>query len=445
MKATSITLLIFCCMPFKLFSQDSALSKTLKTWIKNPTSEISEKLRKISNSEVKTEAESKLICQALETIKSQLQASFDEKIENNIYELTALFQNASIREAANYLNDTGIPLLIDILSTIELKQYKTQAFSSCVPMMLKMFALYKNQEGWSKLAECVKSDFKNEEYMWSVILNAASDNESKYDLIIQALKGKIPSGFLGICYLDMCNSIAIRTNTFKHPFNSQQGFTFLDAIVKNSDPASESYIVSATASIPFLAKEYQGRLLEAVSGHKSIDIQMEAAWAGAKMGSNEVVDKLAGFAKDYRYSTKAITYLNELHLEDKIPGEIQAPDFQALSEMCNWLAHPNEFGAYPDQAEVYYKRNLYWPPAKEVRSIYLIKYTYKNHKEDGSDDVGIGLVGSVTFSLFGLENMLTLKPIELLAIHCNWELEKENYKDIKSGIELLKKHNKDIE
>ncbi|MBT1695978.1 hypothetical protein KK083_03760 [Fulvivirgaceae bacterium PWU4] len=432
-------------MPFKLFSQDSALEKTLKAWIKNPTSEISEKLRKISNPEVKAEAESKLICQALGIIKSQLQASFDEKTENNIYELTVLFQSASTKEAANYLNDIGIPLLIDILSAIELKQYKSESFFSCAPMMLKMFAVYKNQKGWNKLAECVKSDFKNEEYMWSVILNAASDNESKYDLIIQALNGKIPSGFLGISYLDMCNAIAIRTNTFKHPFNSPQGFAFLDAIVKNNDPAGESYIVSATASIPFLAKEYQDSLLETVSKHKSIDIQMEAAWAGAKMGGNESVDKLAGFAKDYRYSTKAISYLNELHLENRIPNEIQAPDFQALSEMCNWLAHPNEYGAYPDHAEIFYKTSLYWPPTKDVRPIYLIKYTYKNHKEDGSDDVGIGLVGSVTFSLFGLQNMLTLKPVELLAIHCNWELEKENYQDIKSGIALLKKHNKDIE
>lgn len=432
-------------MPFKLFSQDSALSKTLKAWTKKPASEISEKLRKISNPEVTTEGESKLICQALEIIRSQVQASFDEKIENNIYELTTLFQSASTKEAANYLNDKGIPLLIDILSTIERKQYQTQSFGSCAPMILKMFALYKNQEGWNKLADCVKSDFKNEEYMWSVILNAVSDNESKYDLVIQALNGKIPSGFLGICYLDMCNSIAIKTNTFKHPFNSQHGFAFLDAIVKNSDPAHESYIVSATASIPFLDKEYQDKLLEAVSSHKSVDIQMEAAWAGAKMGNNESVDKLAGFAKDYRYSTKAVIYLNELHLENKIPAETQAPDFQALSEMCNWLAHPNEYGAYPDHAEVLYKRNLYWPPTKDVRTLYLISYTYKNHKEDGSDDVGIGLVGSVTFSLFGLENMLTLKPIELLAIHCNWELEKENYQDIKSGMELLKKHNRDIE
>lgn len=432
-------------MPFKLFSQDSPLSKVLKNWIKKPGSEISVALGKISAPEVKTEAESELICQALETVQSQLQGSFDETIERNIYELTTLFQNASTKEAASYLSDRGIPLLIEILSTIEFKQYQSQSFISCEPMMLKMFALYKNQAGWNKLAECVKNDFKNEEYLWSVILNTVADNEAKYDLVIKTLNGKIPSGFLGICYLDMCNAIAIRTNTFKHPFNSPDGFAFLDAIVKNIEPGNESYAVSATASIPFLAREYQDRLLEIVSRHHSVDIQIEAAWAGAKIGSNGSADKLVGFAKDYRYSQKAISYLNELHLENRIPAEVLAPDFQALSEMCNWLAHPNEFGEYPDHAEIYYKKNLYWPPTRDVRDIYLIRYIYKNHKADGADEVGIGLVGSVTFSLFGLENMLTLKPLELLAIHCNWEFEKENYQDIKSGLDLLKKYNKDLE
>lgn len=432
-------------MLFGCFSQNnSPLSKTLKNWIKNPNTEISSELNKISNQEVKNENESKLICEALEILKSQLQNSFDEKIENNIFNVTALFQKATTKEAALYLNDKGITLLIDILELIKSKKYELKSYSSCETMILKMFAFYKNQNGLNKLSELVNTDFKSDSYLWSVILNTVSEDETKFSLIINGLNGKIPAGFLGISYLDMCNSIAIKTNIFKHPFNSQNGFAFLDNIVKNSKSEDESYVVSATASIPFLDKEYQDKLLGLVNDYKNIDIQIEAAWAGAKIGNEKSIDKLVNFAKDYKYSTKAVNYLNELHLENKIPTEINNSDFQALAEMCNWLSHPNEFGSYPDQAIIFDKRNLYWPPTKDTRTIYLIKYTYKKHNEDGSDDVGIGLVGSVTFSLFGLDNMLKLKPIELLAIHCNWELEKENYQDIKSGIELLKKYNKDI-
>lgn len=432
-------------MPFGLFSRNSPLSKTLRNWIKNPTTEISEELRKISEEDVKTANECELICQALEVINSQVTKSFDEKIANNIFSVAALFQKASTKEAANHLNDKGIPLLIDILFMIRSGQYESKPFSSCEPMILKVFALYENIEGLKTLSECVNSDFKNDAYLWSIILNTVSEDESKYNLIIDGLAGNIPSGFLGISFLDMCNSIAIRTNTFKHPFNSAKGFAFLQQIAESTEANHESYIVSATASIPFLDREYQDKLLQSVSKHTNVDVQIEAAWAGAKMGNTQSVDKLVDFAKDYRYHSKAVTYLNELSLKSLIPDEIQIPDFQALSEMSSWLSHPNEFGAYPDQAEVFYRKDLYWPPTQDNRTIFLIKYTYKNRNDDGSDETGIGLVGSVTFSLFGLENMLSLKPIELLAIHCNWELEKENYKDIKSGLELLKKYNKDID
>lgn len=428
------------------FSQNNTpLSKTLKNWIKNPKTEISEELNKIPNQEVKYENESKLICEALDTIKSQLQNSFDETLENNIFNLTALFQTASTKEAALYLNDFGIPLLIDLLETIESKNYELKSYSSCEPMILKMFAFYKNKNGLHKLSELVNSDFKSDNYLWNVILSNVAEDEAKYSKIINGLNGKIPAGLLGISYLDMCNSIAIKINTFEHPFNSSTGFAFLDNIVKKSTPENVSYVVSATASIPFLAKEYQEKLLESVNDYNNIDIQIEAAWAGTKIGKENSVDKLVNFSKDYRYSTKAVSYLQELHLENKIPNETNNSDFQALSEMCSWLSHPNEFGSYPDQAEIFDKKSLYWPPTKDTRVIYLIKYKYKNHNEDGSDEVGIGLVGSVTFSLFGLENMLQLSPIELMAIHCNWELEKENYQDIKSGIEILKKYNKDLE
>lgn len=445
MKSSSITFILIYCMPFGLFAQDSPLSKGLKSWIKNPGSELSNHLKKVQEPEVKTEAECGLICQALETVKSQMQTSFDEKLEDNIFELTGLFQKASTKEVAQCLNDKGIPLLTDILSLKKSKQYETKSISDCETMILKMFALYKNPAGLNRLSEYVNSDFKNEDFLWSVILNIISKKEEKYNLIIKGLKGKIPTGFLGISYLDMCNAIAIETSTFKHPFNSAGGFAFLEKTVNNSGPENESYIISVTTSIPFLSKEYQEKLFDLVSSHKNAEVRIEAAWAGAKIGNDKAIGKLVDFSKDYRYSSKAVDYLKELNLEAKVPGETQHPDFKALSEMCSWLSHPNEFGSYPDHAEVFYKKSLYWPPTKDVRTIYLVKYLYKNHKDDGSDQQGIGLVGSVTFSLFGPDDMLTLKPIEVLALHCNWELEKKNYKDIKSGVALLKKHNKDLE
>jgi hypothetical protein len=428
-----------------LFSRKKTLSKALEKWIKSPDTDLSDALNDLSDEGgVKEASESKLVCDALAVVKSQLQTSFDETIERNIYELTVLFQEASTEEAARHLNDHGIPLLVDILSIIQDKQYKSESFSSCEPMILKMLALYSNPIGLNKLSHCISIDFRDDDYLWSVTLNALTEHEEKYSPVINGLAGKIPTGFLGISYLDMCNAIAIQNSAFKHPFNSPTGFAYLAALTQDDDPEKESYIVSATASSPFLNKEYQESLLKTVEEHKNIDIQLEAAWAGAKAGNQRNVGKLIDIARNYRYSKKASHYLEELGLGDQIPAEASTFDFQALSEMSSWLAHPNEFGSYPDEAHIFDKRDLYWPPTKDNRTIYLIKYTYKGRNEDGSDEVGIGLVGSVTFSLFGLENMLQLKPIELLAVHCAWELEHEKYQNPAVGLALLKKHNKDI-
>ena len=193
MKSVSIAFILLCCLPFALFAQDSPLSKALKSWIKNPGSEISKQLKKMKEPEVKSEAECTLICQALETVKSHMQNSFDERTEGNIYELTTLFQTASEKEAAQCLNNKGIPLLVDILSLKKSRQYESGSGSDCEMMMLKVFAMYNSPEGLKKLSEFVNNDYKNEEYLWSVILNIASESPAKYYFIIQGLKGKIPT------------------------------------------------------------------------------------------------------------------------------------------------------------------------------------------------------------------------------------------------------------
>ena len=36
-----------------------------------------------------------------------------------------------------------------------------------------------------------------------------------------------------------------------------------------------------------------------------------------------------------------------------VPPEVRTPDFQALAELCGWLAHPMEFGALPDAVELF--------------------------------------------------------------------------------------------
>lgn len=147
------------------------------------------------------------------------------------------------------------------------------------------------------------------------------------------------------------------------------------------------------------------------------------------------------FAKDYRYGKKPVRYLKELGKESLAPAETKDEDFQALVELCHWLSHPNEFGSYPDAARIVDKRELYWPSTEDRRTMYIIEYTYKNYNEDGSDKIGVGMVGSITFCLFRIEGLANYSPEEIYAIHCAWELDLEDYENPETGLEILRRYN----
>jgi hypothetical protein len=66
-------------------------------------------------------------------------------------------------------------------------------------------------------------------------------------------------------------------------------------------------------------------------------------------------------------------------------------------------------------------RELFWPPTNDKRRLWLVKYSYKSD-EGGEPDRGVGMVGSVTFALFG-ESTIDLSPEDVYGLHCCWELE----------------------
>jgi hypothetical protein len=87
--------------------------------------------------------------------------------------------------------------------------------------------------------------------------------------------------------------------------------------------------------------------------------------------------------------------------------------------MCRWLAHPMEFGKPPTHIELYDTRELFWPPTGDRRRVWLFKYTYDEPDKRKS---GLGMVGSVTFAMFG-ETTADLSAEDAYGLHCAWELE----------------------
>ena len=118
-------------------------------------------------------------------------------------------------------------------------------------------------------------------------------------------------------------------------------------------------------------------------------------------------------------SSRAIRYLEEVGLAKQIPAEARNPDFTAIAEMCNWIAHPSEYERPPDDIVQVDTRQLYWPPTHDRRQLWVFRYRYD--KEDGEVNEGLGMVGSVTWAMFS-SNTTELSPEDVYGLHCAWEL-----------------------
>jgi len=308
--------------------------------------------------------------------------------------------------------------------------------------LMKMLAMSQLPECIEPIAELVKSGHKAGDYMWTTVLNYYIETKELADIIVNKLEGQLPGEFLGICYLDMLNSVCRKDDSFgPHPFSCPEGVARLEHYLTGDDPGYYSYAVSATAALPFLMESAWKKLLPIAVSHPDKTVQIEALWAGAKLGDKDCQAKLIEFAKDYRYADRCLEYLRELGLEDLIPEECQAEEFSILAEMSTWLSHPNEFGDYPTELSIVESRTLYWPPTKDERKLTIVRYRYEKWKDDDTDEIGVGLVGSVTFCLFGLDDLNERTPEEIFAIHCAWEMELDKYEKPKVGMAILQKHN----
>jgi hypothetical protein len=213
----------------------------------------------------------------------------------------------------------------------------------------------------------------------------------------------------------------------------------------------------------------QRELLELALNHRNHIIKLKAAWTAAKCGYDLGVQLLVKAAQDGSTSQEACRYLTELGRADAIPAEINEPTFQAMATMAEWLADPSEFDRPPDEIALYDTRELYWPPTGDRRQLWLFKFRYIWNEEEWEayneskdemtpevlhqmacekpgEQAGLGMVGSVTFGLFGEVKPDT--PLEhAYALHCCWELRANNdprapeKRSVEAGLKLLREFN----
>lgn len=420
------------------------LAKALRSGMNNE-GELYELLQPVGGELVATPEEAKLICSLLKTLPGdgEEQPSF----RSPVHALAAFFQQIETREAFEVLSEEGIPELCRLYKTLSEKGDDAR---DDVLFLLKILAMYRSEAGTECVLEAARKPYEPDAYLWSIILQRFDEKHPHSLRVIEELSDPLPPDFLGMSLLDAANHLAIAGLEFPHPFDSEEGISRLRGWLTSSDEDEFSYATSATASLPFLKSQASYDLLAVAMDHPHLDVQMEGAWAAVKRGNPSGAKLLKRWCTDPRYAQKAIRYLEELGLGDEVPEEARDPDFEAMAEMCAWLAHPNEFGRVPHEIELYDSRELYWPPTNDRRQMWVFKYLYEPDEPGEEPEEGLGVVGSVTFALFG-ETTANLKPLEAYALHCCWELQwtdderAPEERSVEAGLALLQESNPDLD
>ena len=334
-------------------------------------------------------------------------------------ELTRLFQSVTSIEAFRYLTLKGIPHLIE---AYDARMVDPGEFESDLLFALKIFARYGTEEGLNRVVDAAFSGALNDGYLWGVIFEQLGDSDPLIPSMIGRLSNPLPDRFACVAFLDWVNRLAREGVISSHPFNSPSGIERLRTWLTDEREDHFTHAHSATAALPFISDPPRSEFLALAMDHPDINVQMEAAWASGRLGSDAGVKFLSRLCLDRNLSVAARTYLEDLDREDAVPDEANEPDFVAMAEMCDWLSHPREFGRAPDEIELYDSREMFWPPTNDWRTLWIFKYHYHPMSEVDADNDGVGVTGSITFALFD-ETSAEMTPEEIYALHCCWELE----------------------
>ncbi len=395
----------------------SSLLQTALTRGLAPDGDLYEELSELGDYEINSLADAEALTRGL--------AEFVERaVENDdamsaFPELVRLFQSVTLAEAYRHLAVKGIPLLIEAYDArlIDPGECETDLLFA-----LKVFARYGTEEGLDRVVTAAFSVALQDGYLWAVIFEQLGDSDPLIPSLIRRLSTPLPDGFVCIALLDWVNRLARDKVITSHPFNNRDGIEKLRGWLTSSDEDEFSYAHAAAAALPFISDPPRTELLALAMDHPDIGVQMEAAWASGHLGSESGIKFLARLCLNRDLAITARTYLDELNRLDAVPDAANDPDFIAMAEMCDWLAHPQEFGLPPDEIEIYDTRELFWPPTNDWRPLWLFKYRYLSTGDSGSETIGIGMTGSIVFSLMD-EASPDLPPEDIYALHCCWELE----------------------
>jgi len=166
-----------------------------------------------------------------------------------------------------------------------------------------------------------------------------------------------------------------------------------------------------------------GKLRQVLAlGHRRL--RTEAAAALARLGEEEGVEILVGMAAERVVRNRAIVYLEELDLVERVPERFRTPAARAEGTFAEWLAQPTQFGIAPHDVSLFDLCPQHWPGYAESVDCYLLRYEFQLPHGPLS---GVGIVGPVTHCLpVDLED---LPPADIYAAYAGWHAEHDEIRE----------------
>ena len=411
-----------------------------------PGGDLVRELCSLQDDTVSTAEEAIVVCQTIDELLGRAFHHHDDRACTALPLLIGLFQSVVSEEAIKVLQELGLPPLY---AAFDHALSCSRLEADDLLLVLKIFALYSTREGVERIVRAGRLGIATNRMMWSVILEQFEAAHPQATYLIEELRTPLPTGSLGIAYLEFANRLAVAEVIVDHPFDTDDGCDQLVLWLRSVDcPQSSRAAHAVAASLQFLNKARSRDVLALALDHQCPTVQIEAAAATVRLGNLSGRKMLVRWCRDARFMRAARKQLEALGRSAEIPDECGQSDFLATAEMCQWLSNPYEYGRPPDQIELMDSRVLYWPPTNDLRQVWLFAYAYESETEH-DEDSGVGMVGSVTCALVG-ETTAKLPASDVYALHCCWELQANDdpraprCRSLKAGKNLVGKYNRSM-
>jgi hypothetical protein len=328
-------------------------------------------------------------------------------------------------DAGSYLREHAMPVLVKINASIPetAEPADGQRRFNLLRSLMRLRA--PNLETVA-LEILLRPDGKTGIYSLLALIKTFDEGHPGRAKVLDALLNPLPGGRIGVALLIYFNQRLAKGLDLKHPFDSVAGCRLLEQFLESDDEDIQGESDCVVETLAFLSADRRAKVYGVATKNGNGAVRIKAATAIAKAGDESGLNDLVSLCRHWSTAETAKEALEELGRKKLIPAEALTPEATVLAKMSDWLAHPNELARVPDELEIVDMREMRWPPKGEVQKQALVRYRAAATEPGEPDDSGVGLVGSITFCLFGTK-LEGLPPEEVYAAHAFWEMEQDGW------------------